>query len=178
MFYAIVENGGKQYKASEGHFLEIDLLHDEVGTKKKFDQVLLLVNEDHIEIGTPHLNGVQVEATVVDHFKGEKVTIFKYRPKQRYRVKTGHRQKYSRLMVDAITYPGMTKKSKTDDQAVVEKIEVKAKTEKPAEKRNPVASKKETGKKSTTAAPKTAVKKIASKPKAAAAKKSSTKKSS
>ena len=81
-------------------------------------------------------------------------------------------------MVDAITYPGMTKKSKTDDQAVVEKIEVKAKTEKPAEKRNPVASKKETGKKSTTAAPKTAVKKIASKPKAAAAKKSSTKKSS
>jgi len=104
--YAIIENGGKQYKAVEGGFIEIDLLPDEVGKKKIFDKVLLLSTDGRTEIGEPYLKGVSVDTTIISHFKAPKIIVFKYRAKQRYRVKTGHRQKYSRVLVDSIAFPG------------------------------------------------------------------------
>ena len=108
MLYAIVESGGKQYKAVEGSYIEVDLLPEEVGKKKTFDKVLLLVDDDKVEVGTPYLSNVSVDATILEHFKGPKITVFKYRAKQRYRVKTGHRQKYTRVMVDSIAFSGKT----------------------------------------------------------------------
>jgi len=112
--YAIIENGGKQYKVVEGGFIEIDLLPDEVGKKKTFDKVLLLSTDGRIEVGEPYLNDVSVNTTITSHFKAPKIIVFKYRAKQRYRVKTGHRQKYSRVLIDSISFPGKsaaTKKS-------------------------------------------------------------------
>lgn len=102
MKYAIVECGGKQYKAVEGDAIEVDLLEIEPGQPYKLDSVLLLVDGDQVSVGTPVVTGAKVNATVVSHIKGPKVIIFKYRPKKRIRVKTGHRQQYTRLLVNTI----------------------------------------------------------------------------
>ena len=110
--YVIIENGGKQYKAVEGGYIEIDLLPDEVGKKKTFDKVLLLSTDGRTEVGEPYLKGVSVNTTIISHFKAPKIIVFKYRAKKRYRVKTGHRQKYSRVLVDSIAFPGKSAAAK------------------------------------------------------------------
>ena len=154
MVYAIVENGGKQFRAVEGEILEVDFQPVEVGKKIILDKVLLLVDEKGAQVGTPLLKDVQVETTVAEHFKGPKVIIFNYRPKERYRVKTGHRQQYMRLKVDSIVYPGKPKSEKK-----VETVAVKSE-----------------GKPGKTANNKKTPKSGTAKPKAAAAKKTSAKK--
>lgn len=102
MKYAIFENGGKQYKAVEGTTVQVDQMSANVGDKISLENVLLFVDGDKIAVGTPVVSKAAVKATVVNHEKGPKVIIFKYRPKKRYRVKTGHRQKYTRLVIDSI----------------------------------------------------------------------------
>lgn len=102
MKYAIVESGGKQFKAVEGSALEVDLLPVEVGEQVDLNQVLLFVDGDEVKVGAPELDGVKVKTTVVSHDKGPKIIVFKYKPKKRIRVKTGHRQQYTRLMVNSI----------------------------------------------------------------------------
>lgn len=103
MKYAIIEDGGKQYKAVVGNTIEVDLYKSEVGEQIDLEHVLLVAEDGDIAIGTPFLPGAKVQATVVAQVKGPKVVVFKYKPKKRYRVKTGHRQKYTRLMIDSIT---------------------------------------------------------------------------
>ena len=102
MKYAIVESGGKQYRAVEGSTIEVDLLDAEIGQQVSLESVLLLVNDDNISVGAPMVDKVKINATVVDHFKGPKIVVFHYRPKKRIRVKTGHRQQYTRLQVNSI----------------------------------------------------------------------------
>lgn len=102
MKYAIVEDGGKQYWAVEGATIEVDHYDFEVGEQVDLDRVLLVADGDNYVIGAPTIAGVKVEATVVAQIKAPKVIIFKYSPKKRYRVKKGHRQKYTRLQIDAI----------------------------------------------------------------------------
>lgn len=136
MVYAIIENGGKQYRAVEGSILEVDYQPLEAGKKLTLDKVLMLVDENGAQVGTPLLEQVKVETTVQGPFKGPKIVVFNYRPKQRYRVKTGHRQQYLRLMVNSINYPG-----KSEKKAGL----VQAKAEKPAAKKS--SPKKTTAKK-------------------------------
>jgi large subunit ribosomal protein L21 len=102
MKYAIFESGGKQYKAVEGATVQVDQLSANVGDKISLDAVLLLVDDDKIEVGTPNVSNASVKVTVLNHEKGPKIVVFKYRPKKRYRVKTGHRQQYTRLVIDSI----------------------------------------------------------------------------
>ncbi|MBN2048781.1 MAG: 50S ribosomal protein L21 [Anaerolineaceae bacterium] len=102
MSYAIVESGGKQYKAVVGSTIEVDKLFVEVGESLNLDQVLLVVNDGEVSVGTPVVSGTIVKATVVAQIKAPKVTVFKYRPKKRYRVKKGHRQQYTRLQIESI----------------------------------------------------------------------------
>ncbi len=103
MKYAIVGSGGKQLRAVEGATIDVDLMLDtEIGTQVILDDVLLFVDGDNVTIGTPTIKGAQVITTAVDHVKGPKVTIFKYQPKKRIRVKTGHRQYYTRLQIESI----------------------------------------------------------------------------
>jgi large subunit ribosomal protein L21 len=102
MKYAIVESGGKQYKAVEGGTLEVDRLPVEAGARVILEQVLLLAEEGNITVGVPVVKDSPVWTTVLEHFKGKKVTIFNYSPKKRIRVKTGHRQNYTRLLVEQI----------------------------------------------------------------------------
>jgi large subunit ribosomal protein L21 len=103
MKYAIVETGGKQYRAVEGATIDVDLmLGTEVGTEVILDYVLLIADDGKVTVGTPAIKGAQIITTAVDHVKGPKLTIFKYQPKKRIRVKTGHRQYYTRLKIESI----------------------------------------------------------------------------
>ena len=103
MKYAIIESGGKQYKAVEGSAIEVDLLTVEPGQSVALDAVLLVVDGDKIAVGTPTVKGAKVNATVEGDVKGPKLVVFKYSPKKRIRVKTGHRQQYTRLMINSST---------------------------------------------------------------------------
>jgi large subunit ribosomal protein L21 len=102
MKYAIVEDGGKQFRAIEGDMIDVDRFPAEVGEEVDLERVLLVADGEEVVIGTPLVTGARVQATVVSHVKGPKVTIFKYKPKERYRVKKGHRQQYTRLRIDSI----------------------------------------------------------------------------
>jgi large subunit ribosomal protein L21 len=102
MKYAIVESGGKQYRAVEGSTIEVDLLNAEVGQQLKLETVLLLVDGDQISVGAPAVGGALVNTTVVSHIKGPKIVVFHYGQKKRIREKTGHRQQYTRLQVNSI----------------------------------------------------------------------------
>jgi len=141
MKYAIVESGGKQYRAVEGGTLEVDRLPVNAGENIKLEQVLLLADGENILVGTPVIKGNPVWTKVVDHFKGKKVTIFNYSPKKRIRVKTGHRQNYTRLLVEQIGGSALIEK----EPAKVEKaVEVKAETVVPKAKAAKVEPKAKT----------------------------------
>lgn len=102
MKYAIVEDGGKQYKAIVGGTIEVDHFPSEIGEEVDLERVLLISDGEKVQVGSPYVHGAKVQATVVEQIKGPKVIVFKYLPKKRHRVKRGHRQNYTRLHVDAI----------------------------------------------------------------------------
>ena len=123
MRYAIVESGGKQYRVIEGRTIEVDRLAIETGKKFGFDRILLMVDGDDVMVGTPILSGVEVNVTVVDHTKGPKIDRFKYRPKKRIRVRGGHRQHFTRLLVDFIGKPGEERKVEEQELTNVEVVD-------------------------------------------------------
>lgn len=102
VMYAIMESGGKQYKASPGQTIEVEKLSQEEGSVIEFDRVLLVADGDKVTVGRPVVSRAKVIATVLSQGKGEKVIVFKYKPKVRYRRKRGHRQPYSKLVIDKI----------------------------------------------------------------------------
>lgn len=107
MDYAIIESGGKQYVAREGQALEVDRLPVEAGQPLELERVLLVSDGGAVRIGTPLIEGVKVHATVTGHIRGDKIVVFRYIPKERFRRKAGHRQHYTRLMIDSIGEPGV-----------------------------------------------------------------------
>jgi len=101
--YAILETGGKQYKVQTGDVIEVERLDGEVGSQVELGRVLMLAADDAApKFGNPGVEGVKVFGEVVEQGKGEKLIIFKYKPKVRYRRKTGHRQPLTRLLVKEI----------------------------------------------------------------------------
>jgi large subunit ribosomal protein L21 len=137
MRYAIVESGGKQYKAVEGELIEVDRLSTETGKEISLEHVLLMADGDQFQVGTPTVSGVEVKATVVDHVRGPKVVSFKYSPKKRIRVRGGHRQEYTRLRIEFIGGRGEVraepKPERTPAPVEAAKVPVKA----PAAKATP-----------------------------------------
>jgi large subunit ribosomal protein L21 len=111
MRYAIVESGGKQYKAVEGQEIEVDRLAAEVGSEITLGPVLMTADEAAFQIGTPAVDGIEIRATVIDHIAGAKLVHFRYSPKKRIRVRGGHRQQYTRLRVDFIGGKGEAKRA-------------------------------------------------------------------
>jgi large subunit ribosomal protein L21 len=142
MKFAIVESGGKQYRAVEGTTIDVDRLAHEVGKSFDFERVLLMADGDAVSVGTPTVGGIVVSATVVDHVKGPKVLSFKYRPKKRIRVRGGNRAHYTRLMIDFIGKPG--------EKPAKAEAKPKAKAEKPAKAEKEAAEKPSAAKKSTS----------------------------
>jgi large subunit ribosomal protein L21 len=104
--YAIVETGGKQYRVNPGQTIDVERLDVAEGDTVELDRVLLIGDGDQVTIGTPTVEGAKVVATSKGTAKGDKVIVFKYKPKVRYRKKTGHRQLHTRLVVDKILVPG------------------------------------------------------------------------
>ncbi len=99
--YAVVETGGRQYKVTEGQFINVEKIVAEPGQRIELDRVLLL-SDDKVTVGQPIVAGAKVVAKVVGEERGEKIIVFKYKPKVRYRRKLGHRQTYTRLAIEQI----------------------------------------------------------------------------
>jgi large subunit ribosomal protein L21 len=100
--YAIIESGGRQYRAEEGHSFSVEKLPYQVGEQIELDQIFLLANDDNVQVGQPTVEGVLVKATVVEQYRGKKIFVWKYKSSKRYRRRKGHRQSYTRLRVDEI----------------------------------------------------------------------------
>ena len=102
MAYAIVATGGKQVRVEPGQIVEIEKVGDP-GEAIVFDDVRMLRRDDgSLAIGTPRVEGARVSGTVLEHGKGKKIIVFKYKPKVNYRRKIGHRQPFARVRIDSI----------------------------------------------------------------------------
>ena len=99
--YASIVTGGKQYKVEVGSEIMVEKLDNEVGDKVSFD-ILMIADGSDIEIGKPVLSGVSAKGEVLEHGKGKKVIVFKYKPKKDYRKKQGHRQPYTKVKILSI----------------------------------------------------------------------------
>lgn len=125
MKYAIVESGGKQYKAVEGKTIEVDRLPLDIGKKLDLKDVLLVSDGKKVTVGTPKVTGAKVKTTVIDQFKAPKIVVFKYKSRQRYRVKQGHRQQYTRLQIEKIETKSPAKPKAETKTAAKPKTETK-----------------------------------------------------
>ena len=103
--YAIIETGGKQYKVTPGQTIDVERLDVGENNTVDLDKVLLIADGDKITVGTPTIEGAKVVATSQGEGKEKKIIVLKYKPKVRYRKKTGHRQLYTRLTIDRIVAP-------------------------------------------------------------------------
>ena len=104
--YAIVETGGKQYKVAPGQKIDVGRLGAAEGEAIELSKVLLIADGENTIIGSPTIDGAKVTATCLGEKKGDKVIVFKYKPKVRYRRKKGHRQLYAELEINEIIKPG------------------------------------------------------------------------
>jgi large subunit ribosomal protein L21 len=100
--YAIVATGGKQYKVQEGETLRVEKLPGEIGAEITFDQVLMVANDGDVNIGAPTVAKAQVNGHIVEQGKANKILVFKYKRRKRYRRKLGHRQQYTAVKIDSI----------------------------------------------------------------------------
>lgn len=157
--YAIVEIAGQQFKVAKDQKVFVHRLATEEGKKVTFDNVLLIDNGGDVTIGAPAIDGASVGAKVVKHLKGDKVIVFKKKRRKGYKVKNGHRQSLTEIVIESISATGGKKK------AAPKKEEKAAAPKKAAAKK--AAPKKETAAKA--AAPKKAAPKKAAPKKAAKA---------
>ncbi|PJI07120.1 MULTISPECIES: 50S ribosomal protein L21 [Clostridium] len=100
--YAVIATGGKQYKVQEGDTIYVEKLEAEVDSKVELDNVLAVSKEDGLVLGKPVVDGAKVVAKVAAQGKNKKVIVFKYKRKKDYRRKAGHRQAYTKLVIEKI----------------------------------------------------------------------------
>ncbi len=100
--YAIIDIKGKQYKVEQGKYLEIDLQDNAENDQVKFDQVLMVSDGKTVTLGKPTIAGANVTAKVMSHLQDKKIIVYKMRRKKGYRRKQGHRQDYTKVMIEAI----------------------------------------------------------------------------
>ena len=140
--YAIVEIAGHQFKVEKDQKVFVNRLATEEGKKVSFDNVLLIGDGDKVTVGAPAIGGAQVGAKVLKHLKGDKVIVFKKKRRKGYRVKNGHRQALTEIVIESIVASGAKKAApKKETKKAEPKVEAKA----AAPKAKP-AAKKVTGK--------------------------------
>jgi large subunit ribosomal protein L21 len=132
--YAIVEIAGQQFKVVQDQKLFVHRLTDKEGSKVSFDKVFLLDDGKKVSIGAPAITGASVEAKVISHLKGDKVIVFKKKRRKGYRVKNGHRQALTELVVEKIKATGPKVKKAVEPSALKKETKVAAKAV-PAEKK-------------------------------------------
>ncbi len=141
--YAIVDIAGQQFRIEKGQEVLVHRLEGEKGSKVDFDKVLLIEHEGKTIVGTPFVEGAQVQATIIDHLKGDKVLVFKKKKRKGYQKLNGHRQYLSLLMVEEILESGAKPKKESKAKEVKAEVpevkkEVVAKVTAVAEKPKPV----------------------------------------
>ncbi|HEX3031950.1 MAG TPA: 50S ribosomal protein L21 [Bacillota bacterium] len=102
--YAIIQTGGKQYRVQEGDVLRIEKLDVEAGNSVEINQVLAVAKDGQLKVGTPVVDGAKAVLKVLEHGKGKKIIVFKYKPKKTYRKKQGHRQPFTKVQVEKIVF--------------------------------------------------------------------------
>ena len=132
--YAIVEIAGQQFKVAKDQKLFVHRLTDKQGTKVSFDKVYLLDDGKKVTLGAPAITGASVEAKVVSHLKGDKVIVFKKKRRKGYRVKNGHRQALTELLIENIKASGAKAKKEAVAKPAVKKAAPKATVKKEAPK--------------------------------------------
>jgi len=100
--YAIIRDRGMQYRVEKGQVVNIDLLDVEPGSQIELSEVLLIGDGEAVQVGAPLVSGAVVKAEVLGIKKGEKIIVFRYRNKKRYRRRTGHRQRYTEIKISDI----------------------------------------------------------------------------
>ena len=100
--YAVIASGGKQYKVEQGEVLKVEKLPGDIGAPVTFEKVLMFSDGDTVRIGTPVLDDVSVQGHIVEQGKANKIIVFKYKRRKRYRRKQGHRQSYTAIKIDTI----------------------------------------------------------------------------
>ena len=151
--YAIVEIAGQQFKVEKDQKVFVHRLSTEEGKKVSFDNVLLIGDGKNITLGAPAIDGAQVGAKVLSHLKGDKVIVFKKKRRKGYRVKNGHRQALTEIVIESIVASGATKAEKTEKAkpAKAEKAAPAKKAKKEAKVEAPKAETKKAAPKKSTA---------------------------
>ena len=163
--YAIVEIAGHQFKVEKDQRVFVNRLQTEEGKKVSFDNVLLLADGDKVTVGAPAIDGAQVGAKVLKHLKGDKVIVFKKKRRKGYRVKNGHRQSLTEIVIESIAASGAKKAAKVENEGAkkaapakaTKKAEPKAEIAAPAKatkKAEPKVEAKATAPKAEAVAPK------------------------
>jgi large subunit ribosomal protein L21 len=178
MKYAILDSGGPPDDPREGETIEVDRLPLEIGKPVEFNDILLIADNGDVAVGMPTVKDATVKGRVLDHIKAAKIIVFKYVPKQRYRRKQGHRQRYTRVTIDKINYGTAAAKKSEAKEAPVAAPKSTVSKKKAAETKvkstpKPAARKASTKKSATKKAEKATPSK-----KSPAAKSSTTKKAS
>lgn len=106
MEYVVLKTGGKQYRVSEGDVIEVDRLFQDKDKEFVFEDILLWVSSDDLKIGKPKLSDVLVKAKVIDHIKGDKIRVSKFKSKVRYRKTIGFRASLSKVKIEKIEAKG------------------------------------------------------------------------
>lgn len=135
--YAIVEIAGQQFKVAKDQKVYVHRLQGEEGSKVTFDNVLLLDESNNVTIGAPAIEGASVTAQILSHLKGDKVIVFKKKRRKGYRVKNGHRQALTEILIQEISAKGGSKKAAPAKKA--EAAPTKKKAEAPAKAAAPKA---------------------------------------
>ncbi len=129
--YAIIESCGKQYKVAQGDVVFFEKLDTEVGKKVTFKEVVLVSDDKKVEVGAPYVKGAKVEGKVVEHGKGKKILVYKYKAKKNYRRTQGHRQPYTKVEITKVAIAAeKATKTETVGEKPATKKETTAKTEK------------------------------------------------
>ena len=118
--YAIVEIAGQQFKVSKDDKLFVNRLPEKEGVNVSFDNVLLIDDGKNVKVGDPKLSGAKVNAKILSHLKGDKIIVFKKKRRKGYRVKNGHRQFLTQLLIENVIENGALKKTKAKTKKVVE----------------------------------------------------------
>ena len=100
--YAIVDIAGKQFKVEKDKYVYAPLMNAEEGAQVDFSNVLLVDNDGKIKVGTPTVKGAKVSGKVLEHVKGDKVIVFKKKRRKGYKVKNGHRQQFTKILIEDI----------------------------------------------------------------------------
>ena len=130
--YAVFATGGKQYRATTGDILKIEKLDAEKGASVKLDQVLMVGEGEDVKVGTPYLKGGTVTATVVEHGRGKKIRVLKFKRRKHHMKQMGHRQDYTRIEITGIAASAPKKKAakpKVEKKPEAPAPEVEAKSE-------------------------------------------------